>query len=156
MKSGEIVGRPRKIKSVKAMEEAWAEFKDWCDNQTVLTHDFSAKNSEFVSAELKRSITYTIEGFALYLGLARSNFYETYEDDDRFRDIVARIREECELDARRKFELQMIPDRLAGLWMSRYGYSTKQEQAVMDRKPEDDPLTRSLREEAERLSYGDQ
>lgn len=124
------MARPRKIKNVKAMEEAWEEYKAWCDNQEVLTHDFSSKNSEFVSATLKRSITYTIEGFCAWLGIARSNFYETYEDDDKFRDIVTRIREECEVDARRKFELQMIPDRLAPLWMSRYGYSTSERQEI--------------------------
>ena len=35
------------------------------------------------------------------------------------------MREECEIDARRKFETGMIPSQLAGLWMSNYGYSTK-------------------------------
>lgn len=124
------MGRPRKIKSVKAMEEAWAEFKDWCDHQNVLAHDFSAKNSEFVSAELTKSITYTIEGFVLYLGLNRQAFYKTYAEDPKFCDIVTRIREECELDARRKFELGVIPPNLAGLWMSKYGYSTKTEQSI--------------------------
>ena len=124
------MGRPRKIKSVKAMEEAWAEFKDWCDHQNVLVHDFNAKNSEFVSAELTKSITYTIEGFCIWLGLARSKFYDTYADDERFRDIVTRMREECELDARRKFELGVIPPNLAGLWMSKYGYSTKTDGTV--------------------------
>lgn len=138
------------------METKWEAFKSWCDSQTVLTHDFSAKNSEFVSAELKRSITYTIEGFCAFLGMTRSSFYDYYVKDKRFADIVTRIREECELDARRKFELQMIPDRLAPLWMSRYGYSTKNEHMLPEQKPEDDPLTRSLREEAERLNHADQ
>lgn len=124
------MARPRKVKSVKAMEEAWEEYKAWCDNQEVLTHDFSSKNSEFVSATLKRSITYTIEGFCVWLGIARSKFYSTYADDDRFGDIVTRIREECEVDARKKFELQIIPDRLAPLWMSRYGYSTSERQEI--------------------------
>ena len=139
------------------MAEKWEAFKLWCDNQTVLTHDFSAKNSEFVTAELKRSITYTIEGFALFLGLTRQAFYDTYANNKQFLDIVTRIKEECELDARRKFELQMIPDRLAGLWMSRYGYSTRADQQItVDQKPEDYPLTRSLRYEAERLSHAAQ
>lgn len=129
------MGRPRKIKSVKAMEDAWAEFKDWCDHQTVLVHDFSAKNSEFVSAELTKSITYTIEGFCVWLGISRSAFYAYYDDDKRFVDIVTRIREECELDARRKFELGVIPPNLAGLWMSKYGYSTKTEQSVSVPEP---------------------
>jgi hypothetical protein len=61
------MGRPRKIKSVKALEDAWEEYKGFCDNQMALSHEFSAKNSEFVSAELKRSITYTIEGFVKIL-----------------------------------------------------------------------------------------
>ena len=43
------------------------------------------------------------------------------------RYVVTRIREECEADARRKFELQVIPSQLAGLWMSKYGYTTKVE-----------------------------
>jgi hypothetical protein len=121
------MGRPRKIKSVKALEEAWAEYKLHCDHQSVLTHEFSAKNSEFVSKKLQRSITYTIEGFCVYIGLARSKFYETYGDDERYRDTVTRMREECEVDARTKFEIGAIPSQLAGLWMSNYGYTTKTE-----------------------------
>jgi len=119
------MGRPRKIKSVKALEDAWREYKHYCDNQIVLTHEFSAKNSEFVSDHLKRCITYTIEGFCMYIGLSRSKFYATYCEDERFGDIVTRMKEECEVDARRKFELQMIPSQLAGLWMSKHGYTTK-------------------------------
>ena len=119
------MGRPRKIKSAKALEEAWTEYKEYCDNQTVLTHEFSAKSSKFVSTELRKCITYTIEGFCVYIGLARSRFYETYANDERFRDIVTRMKDECEVDARRKFELQLIPSQLAGLWMSKHGYTTK-------------------------------
>ena len=119
------MGRPRKIKSVKALEDAWEEYKQFCDNQVVLSHEFSSKNSEFVSANLKRSITYTIEGFCVYIGMARSTFYQIYGEDERFSDTVTRMKEECEIDARRKFELQMIPSQLAGLWMSNYGYTTK-------------------------------
>lgn len=119
------MGRPRKIKSVKALEEAWAEYKDKCDKKYVTAHEFSAKNSEFVTAVLKRCTTYTIEGFCVYIGLARSKFYETYAEDEKFRDTVTRMREECEVDARTKFETGQIPTQLAGLWMSNYGYTTK-------------------------------
>lgn len=35
------------------------------------------------------------------------------------------MREECEVDAREKFELSVIPSQLAGLWMSKYGYTSK-------------------------------
>lgn len=119
------MGRPRKIKSVKALEEAWEDYKNYCDNQIVLSHEFSAKNSEFVSAELKRSITYTIEGFCVYIGISRQAFYSYYAENEKYVDTVTRMKEECEIDARRKFELQMIPSQLAGLWMSNYGYTTK-------------------------------
>ena len=37
------------------------------------------------------------------------------------------MREECEVDARTKFEIGAIPSQLAGLWMSNYGYTTKTE-----------------------------
>lgn len=121
------MGRPLKIKSPEEMEQLWKEYKQVCDNQLVLTHDFSSKNSEFVSKELKRSITYTIEGFCVYLKIPRSIFYDTYASKKRYSDIVTRIREECEADARKKFELQVIPSQLAGLWMSKYGYTTKVE-----------------------------
>ena len=119
------MGRARKFRSVKALEEAWEAFKLDCDNQMVLTHDFSSKNSEFVSKELKRSITYTMEGFCVYAGISRSTFYEIYVEDKRFSDIVTRMKEECEVDARKKFELGVIDSRLAGLWMSKHGYTTK-------------------------------
>lgn len=124
------MGRPRKFKSVKALEQAWEEYKADCDNQIALTHNFSSKNSEFVSGELKRSVTYTIEGFCVFVGISRAAFYERYADDEKFADMVTRMKEECEVDARKKFELQVIPSQLAGLWMSRHGYTVRQDASV--------------------------
>lgn len=129
------MGRPRKFTSVKQLEETWEAYKADCDNQTVLTHDFSSKNSEFVSAKLKRSITYTIEGFCVFAGISRSKFYADYAENEKFRDTVTRMKEECEIDARKKFELQMIPSQLAGLWMSNYGYTTKTDANVSGSVP---------------------
>lgn len=129
-KEGESMGRPRKFNTVKAMEKAWEEYKDDCNNRMVLAHNFSSKNSEFVSAELKRSVTYTIEGFCVFAGISRAAFYKRYANNERFVDIITRMREECEIDAREKFELGAIPSRLAGLWMSKYGYSTKTDSTV--------------------------
>jgi len=119
------MGRPRKFKSVKQMEEAWEAYKADCDNQLVLTHDFSSRNSEFVSEKLPKRVTYTVEGFCVFVGIARSSFYQIYGEDKRFSDIVTRMKEECEIDARRKFETGEIPPQLAALWMSKHGYSTK-------------------------------
>lgn len=129
------MGRPRKIKSAKEMEELWEQYKEQCNNRLVMTHDFSSKNSEFVSAELKKSVTYTVEGFCRFLGIVRSTFYDTYENDPKFSDTVTRIREECEIDAREKFELGIIPPQLAGLWMSNYGYTTKTDSNVSGAMP---------------------
>ena len=124
------MGRPRKFKTARKLEEAWEAYKEHCNNQMVLTHDFSAKNSEFVSKELRRSITYTIEGFCVHAGISRAAFYERYADDSRFADTVTRMKEECEVDARTKFELGVIDPKLAGLWMSRHGDTTKTDQNV--------------------------
>ena len=129
------MGRPRKFKTPKALETAWETYKTWCNNQTVLTHEFSAKNSEFVSKELKRSITCTIEGFCVWAGLARSAFYDVYGKDEKFSDIVTRMKEECEIDARTKFELGAVDPRLAALWMSKYGYGTKTDANISGAAP---------------------
>lgn len=129
------MARPRIFKSVKQLEETWSAYKTDCNNQMVLTHDFSSKNSEYVSKELRRSVTYTIEGFCVFAGISRRCFYEYYNGTDKFGDIVTRIREECEVDARKKLELQIIPSQLAGLWMSRYGYTTKTDSNITGNVP---------------------
>lgn len=138
--------RPRKFKTTKELSDAWEGYKSWCNDQEVLTHDFSSKNSEFVSTKLKRSITCTIEGFCVWAGISRAAFYERYATDERFADIVTRMKEECEVDARMKFELGVIDTRLAPLWMSRHGYSTKNDLSTPSEQREDDPITKSLKE----------
>lgn len=143
------MGRNKKITSLKKMQELWEEYKVDCDNQMVLTHDFSSKNSEFVSKELKRSTTYTIEGFCVFAGISRQAFYKNYASDDKYVDMVTRMREECEIDARKKFEIQAIPSQLAGLWMSRYGYSIKQDTdisaSMSEEKTKLDSIIKQLR-----------
>lgn len=121
----------RRFERPEDLEAAWEEYKAFCDNQNVITHEFSAKNSQFVTATLKRAITYTIEGFCVYSGISRVQFYETYANgNEEYANIVARMREECEVDARAKFELGLIPTQLAGLWMSKHGYSLKTDSQV--------------------------
>ena len=124
------MGRHKKIKSVKEMEELWEKYKEECDHRMVLTHSFSSKEAIFVSKELERSVPYTIKGFCLFAHIARSKFYENYADDDKFRDTVSRMREECEVDLLEKLELGMVPTQLAGLLLSEYGYTTKSELAA--------------------------
>lgn len=129
-KERDRVGRPRKFKTPDELHSAWETYKAYCDSKPVLTHAFNSKTGEFVSAELKHSVTYTIEGFCVYVGISRQAFHEYYAESKRFVDIVTRMREECETDAREKFEVGAIPTQLAGLWMSKYGYTTKQEADV--------------------------
>ena len=148
------MGRPRKFKTEKELSDAWEQYKAWCNDQEVLAHDFSSKNSEFVSAELKRSVTYTIEGFCVWAGISRTAFYEYYASDRRYVDIVTRMREACEVDARHKFELGVIDPKLASLWMGRHGYGVKTEAVSPDQR-EDDPITRSLKEAAHVLTETD-
>ena len=129
------MGRPRKFKTVEELEKAWGEYKAYCDNKEVLTHKFSGKDSKFISKKLKQCITYTIEGFCVYARIARQDFYATYDNkNSEFCDMVTRMREECEVDARTKFEIGAIDPKLAGLWMSRHGYSIKTDNNVKEKR----------------------
>ncbi|MDR1060330.1 MAG: DNA-packaging protein [Clostridiales bacterium] len=125
-----MMGRPRRFKKAQDLAEEWERYKARCNDVPVVCHDFSAKNSQFVSAELRKSVTYTIEGFCVFAGIPRATFYEIYASKNEFQDIVARIKEECEVDAREKFELGVIPTQLAALWMGRHGYTAKTESKV--------------------------
>ena len=120
----------RKIESHEQMEQLWEKYKDYCDNYQVTQTEFSGKESRFVEGTVKKPITYTIEGFCVYIGLARSKFYETYADSEEYRDIVTRMRGESEADVRQKFETGTIPTQLSALWMSKFGYATKQQTDV--------------------------
>lgn len=120
----------RKIESPEQMEQLWEKYKDYCDNYQVTQTEFSGKESRFVEGTVKKPITYTIEGFCVYIGLARSKFYETYAESEEYRDIVTRMRDESEADVRNKFETGTIPTQLSALWMSKFGYATKQQTDV--------------------------
>lgn len=120
----------RKISSPEEMESLWEKYKEYCDNYQVTQTEFSNKESRFVEGTVKKSITYTIEGFCVYIGLARNRFYATYLEDKDYEDIVTRMRDESEADCRKKFETGCIPTQLSGLWMSKFGYATKQQTDV--------------------------
>lgn len=135
--------------TVEELREKWAEFKDRCDNYTITntvntkSKVTEGKKTSTVKQEqnqtAKSPITYTIEGFCVFLGISRQAFYNTYykkneenisETDQEYVDIVELMKEECEIDARAKFETGQINSRLAPLWMSKYGYSQKCESKV--------------------------
>lgn len=128
-------GRKRKIGSPEEMEQLWEEFKADCDNKTVVRTEFSQKLGEFVTSTIPAPITYTVLGFCCFVDLDRTAFYDTYKEDPAFSHIVKRMERECEQDVRSKFENKTIPSQLSALWMSKYGYSVKNEQEIKGNVP---------------------
>lgn len=64
--------------SVKGLETLWEQYKDHCDHQTVLTYNYNASSKQYIPQELQKCITYTIEGFCVYVGLSRTAFRKRY------------------------------------------------------------------------------
>jgi len=130
----------RRFASVKALATAWEEYKADCDARcvqsretvTVETDGDDGPETETMTTKRTRSapVTYTILGFCNFVGISRMSWYELYEREEKYAEQVARMHAECEQDAREKFEQGLINAKLAGLWMSNYGYTTKQEQDV--------------------------
>jgi hypothetical protein len=119
---------PKKHLTKYYLVKLWEEYKDYCNNKTTVKTAFSAKEGRSIEGVVSTPISFTIEGFCLYIGLNRKNFYETYDNLEEYRYITTRIREEVEQDAREKFETETLPSKLAGLWMSRYeNYNNKQD-----------------------------
>lgn len=118
------------FKTPNDMDRAWQKYKLECDNAVVSTTTFSQKDGKYITACVPHPITYTMKGFALSSGMTENNFYETYRNDPEFGSVIACMKEECETDARRKFENGTIDSRLAGLWLSRYGYTTNVDQKI--------------------------
>lgn len=112
------------------MLQAWQEYKESCDNATVVQTTFSQKDGKYITANIPHPVTYTFKGFANFAGMTETNFYETYREKKGFKSVIACMKEECELDARKKFENGTLDSRLAGLWMSNHGYTTNVDQKV--------------------------
>ena len=124
------MARVRKFGNAAALEKAWEEFKVYCDNKTVVTTAFSQKTGSFVTQEVPHAITYTIKGFCAFAGLTEAAFYDLYNKEAKLEPVIARMKLDCEVDAREKFENGTLDSRLAGLWMSNYGYTTKTDAQV--------------------------
>ncbi|MBQ8920316.1 MAG: hypothetical protein IJ056_09460 [Acidaminococcaceae bacterium] len=120
------MGQRGLIKGPKQMLDMWEKYKERCDNRSIVVFDHNKKTGDYDVNEVIHPVTYTIKGFAVFLGMTEQNFYSTYSKNPKFEYVIARVREECEVDTREKFELGMINPKLAGLWMSKYGYSTRE------------------------------
>lgn len=130
-KWGNTMAEPkRKFRKPSDMLEAWERYKQECNESTVVVTTFSQKDGKYITANVPHPVTITFKGFALFCGMTETNFYETYRTKNGFKSVIERMKEECELDARKKFENGTIDSRLAGLWMSNHGYTTNVEQKV--------------------------
>lgn len=144
------MGKTRRFKTAKQMENAWIEYRKYCNERTIKRTEFSQKLGEYITAEVPSPITCTLKGFCHFIGMTEQNFYETYSKDSKFESVIARAREECELDAREKFETGAINSRLAGLWMSNYGYTTKTQSDIsgtVEAKGQLDSILKQLEDE---------
>ena len=117
----------RKYKTAAQLANAWRRYKKYCDEYTVTRHTEEDGRARIV--RVSSPITYTIDGFCVHEGITRQAFYRNYASVDPFCDVFEKMRAECEVDARVKFETGRIPSKLAPLWMSRYGYSSKPTEA---------------------------
>lgn len=131
------MARKRVIPSVKVMAEKWEEFKNACDTKVRVVTSVSKKTGEIVEASMPCPVTYTLKGFCLYVGITEQALNATYWSDPKFFELLSRMKMECEIDAREKFEQGYIDPKLAALWMGHFGYTTKAE-AKVDTRLEDE------------------
>lgn len=125
----------RKWNTPEELYEDWLKFCQECDENVDYRTEFSQKLADFVTKKVPSPMTYTIKGFVAWADMTEQNFYKTYGEDSKFESVIARVRLDCENDARKKFENGSINSRLAGLWMSNYGYTTKTESNVTGAVP---------------------
>lgn len=123
-------GGNRTIPGPEYLWDSYLEYKESCNGKTVLMTAFSQKEGKFVTQEVPHPVTATKKGFCAFLGMTEQNFYAVYKNDPEFELVIARIDLDCEIDAREKFENGTLDSRLAGLWMSHYGYTQKTDTEV--------------------------
>lgn len=137
--------------SKKRMAELWEAYKVKCDHNTKVQTDFSQREGRHITSLVPSPISYTIKGFCSFIGLTEQGFYATYNRDPRFESVIVRMKEECEISARRLFETGEIPSQLSTLWMGNFGYGKDR----TDEAHEDDGFLDAIRAEAEKVWQDD-
>ena len=130
------VGRPKKF-TPDEIAEKWEKYKSKFDNSvkrrmvTTTTIDADGnKVKETTVSDVLAPLTYTQEGFCLYLPLTYSSWVQ-YKDDEDYEDVIAQIEMDCKNNARGRFEDGTLNTRLAGIWLGRYPeYRTQQETKI--------------------------
>lgn len=118
-------GRKRKISSVAQLERLWEDYKEFCDSNFI--KDFRWVGEQVVIRQVPKPVLYTRAGFCQFIGIDKSSFFSTYEQDPQFSALVNKIRTECEADALYKVSTGIINPRVAGLLLARYGWTLKTE-----------------------------
>lgn len=130
------VGRPRKF-TPDEIEKRWEKYKAKCDGNvkkrqvtTTTTDADGTKVKETTVSDVLAPLTYTIDGFCLFLPLSR-RLWADYREDEDYAEICERIEDECKDNARARFEDGTLNTRLAGIWLGRYPeYRTQQETKI--------------------------
>jgi hypothetical protein len=86
-------GRPRIWETPQDMEKDFQEYVQHVIDNPFLAQDFVGKDAEEVNRKKARPVT--IEGFAVYMGMATNNFYEYKDKGDGFTTIITRIKDFC-------------------------------------------------------------
>lgn len=115
-----------RFRSASSMWDAWCEYKNDCDSRTKSVTSFSQREGRHITEIIPAPVSYSFKGFCLYVGMTEANFNATYEhsNKDKFESVIARMKDECEIDTKEKLETGQIESRLSGILLSRYGYST--------------------------------
>ncbi len=130
------VGRPRKF-TPDEIEKRWEKYKAKCDGNvkkrqvtTTTTDADGNKVKETTVSNVLAPLTYTIDGFCLFLPLSR-RLWADYREDEDYAEVCERIEDECKDNARARFEDGTLNTRLAGIWLGRYPeYRTQQETKI--------------------------
>ncbi len=130
------VGRPRKF-TPDEIEKRWEKYKAKCDGNvkkrqvtTTTTDADGNKVKETTVSDVLSPLTYTIDGFCLFLPLSR-RLWADYREDEDYAEVCERIEDECKDNARARFEDGTLNTRLAGIWLGRYPeYRTQQETKI--------------------------
>lgn len=115
----------------------WEKYKLKCDNnvkrrqKTVKTvGDDGVEHKEIVKWDELAPLTYTVDGFCVFLPLSR-RLWGQYREHEDYQEICEMIDDECKTNARARFEDGTLNTRLAGIWLGRYPeYRTQQETKI--------------------------
>ena len=85
-------GRDRVYKNPKALIDACNNYFEWCLDNPILEEKVFQHQGRPVSAEIRRTRPFTLEGLCNHIDISLATF-RTYEEQTNFKNVVARIRQ---------------------------------------------------------------